>query len=105
MPSASAAETSNRLDDQDPADIAIARDQAAQRRRRWRFASLILVAIGVGYVLCPGILRSLSRNNLLPPAIEPIIEVVLYPLEWAYQHSELINWLYNRYFVLIGVDE
>ena len=106
MASATSEDTLHRIavDSEDPAEIWIARVSARRRRRQYMLLITVLLAMSVGYVLSPGILRSLEQNNLLPPAIHPILDFVLFPLEWAYERSEFVQSCYRGYFVLIGVD-
>ncbi|HEY4262028.1 MAG TPA: hypothetical protein VGM98_17800 [Schlesneria sp.] len=90
---------------EDPAEIWIAREEANRRRRRWLLLSAVLVMMSVGYILSPGILVVLTENGWSIPVMHPVMQIVLFPLQWVYDRSELVRSFDAGYFELIGVDE
>lgn len=92
----------DRIDD---ADVAIAKAEADRWRRRYLLAVATIVMMGTGYVLSPAIVRALHARDAIPPQFGYVIEVLMYPLELAYENSDLVQSFYAGYFELIGVDE
>ncbi len=89
----------------DDADVAIAKADTDRWRRRYLLAVATIVMMGIGYVLSPAIVRALYKRGAIPLQFGYVVEVLLYPLELAYENSELVQSFYNGYFELIGVDE
>jgi hypothetical protein len=89
----------------DDAAVAIAKAEADRWRRRYLLAVATIVMMGVGYVLSPGILIKLEKRGAIPPQSAHVVEVLIYPLELAYENSDLVQSFYAGYFELIGVDE
>lgn len=89
----------------DDADVAIAKAEADRWRRRYLLAVATIVMMGIGYVLSPAVVRALYKRGAIPPQFVYVVEVLMYPLDLAYNNSDLVQSFYAGYFQLIGVDE
>ena len=92
----------DRIDD---ADVAITKADADRWRRKYLLAVAVIVMMGIGYVLSPGILITLHKNGIRSLPVERVAIVLMSPLKLAYDNSDLVQSFYDGYFELIGVDE
>ncbi|MDB5347626.1 MAG: hypothetical protein JWP89_6003 [Schlesneria sp.] len=89
----------------DDAAVAIAKAEADRWRRRYLLLVATIVMMGIGYVLSPAIVIALEKRGAIPRPVEYVVQVLMYPLELAYENSDLVQSFYAGYFELIGVDE
>ena len=88
----------------DPADIVIAQAEARHRRRLRLLVGLAAVSLSVGYPLSAGPLVVIHQSEFCPKALQPPIEFLLTPLEWANMNSEWVYSFYKWYLPYFGVE-